>query len=98
MVSVLADDVTGDGLLDLVVSTMSGNVYCIGTHVSYHPAMAWTSHMNGPSGFTVRDGYHGVWVTPASRAFHEVLGRWITVEFEIVDQRDVGPVEVIAAD
>ena len=57
VLQILADDVTGNGELDLIVSTMSGNIYCLGTHVPFHPAMAWTSHMNGPNGFTARDGY-----------------------------------------
>lgn len=34
---VLADDVTGNGMMDLIVSTMNGNIVCLGTDVEYHP-------------------------------------------------------------
>lgn len=44
---VLADDVTGDGFLDLLVSTMSGSVHLFGTDAPYHPANTWTSPGQG---------------------------------------------------
>lgn len=39
--AVLADDVDGSGTLDLVVSTMNGNVYALGTAAPYHPLKTW---------------------------------------------------------
>jgi len=39
--SVLADDLDNDGKMDLVLSTMNGNVYCFHSAASYHPLKAW---------------------------------------------------------
>ena len=39
--AVLADDLDNDGKMDLVLSTMNGNVYCFHTAASYHPLKAW---------------------------------------------------------
>ena len=40
---VLADDLDNNGRLDLLVSTMNGNVYALETSSVYHPMKAWTS-------------------------------------------------------
>ncbi len=42
---VLADDLEGDGKLQLLVSTMNGNVYCFDTGARYHPLRAWTAQV-----------------------------------------------------
>jgi hypothetical protein len=42
---VLADDLDNNGLLDLVVTTMNGNVYGFQTSATYHPLKAWTSQV-----------------------------------------------------
>lgn len=42
---VLADDLNDDGRLDLLVSTMNGNVYMFETGADYHPMKAWTSQV-----------------------------------------------------
>ena len=39
--SVLADDLDNDGRMDLVLSTMNGNLYCFHTGATYHPLKAW---------------------------------------------------------
>lgn len=39
--TVVADDLDNDGKMDLVLSTMNGNVYCFHTAASYHPLKAW---------------------------------------------------------
>lgn len=43
--SVLVDDVDGSGNLDLVVATMNGNVYVLGTEAAYHPLKTWTAQV-----------------------------------------------------
>ena len=43
---VLADDLNGDGKLDLVVTTMNGNVYVFGSPARYHPLKSWTSQVS----------------------------------------------------
>ena len=42
---VLADDLNNDGKMDLVVSTMNGNVYVFGSPARYHPLKSWTSQV-----------------------------------------------------
>lgn len=43
---VLADDMDGNGRLDLILATMNGNVYCFETTASYHPLKAWPSQVS----------------------------------------------------
>ena len=38
---VLADDLTGNGYLDLLVTAKSGNIYCLDTNIPFHPGTAW---------------------------------------------------------
>ena len=38
---ILADDITGNGKMDLLVTTRNGNVYVLGTEMPYHPLLAW---------------------------------------------------------
>ena len=40
---VLADDLDSNGRMDLLVSTMNGNLYALETSAVYHPMKAWTS-------------------------------------------------------
>jgi len=42
---VLVDDLNNDGKMDLVVSTMNGNVYVFGSPAPYHPLKSWTSQV-----------------------------------------------------
>jgi hypothetical protein len=47
---VLADDLDGNGRLDLLVATMNGNVYAFETPAEYHPLKAWTSQVGAAAG------------------------------------------------
>jgi hypothetical protein len=47
--AVLVDDLCGDGNLELLVSTMNGNVYVLQTQARYHPLKTWTAQV-GPAG------------------------------------------------
>lgn len=40
---VLTDDLDNNGRMDLLVSTMNGNIYSLETAAVYHPMKAWTS-------------------------------------------------------
>lgn len=40
---VLADDLDQNGRMDLLVSTMNGNLYALETSAAYHPMKSWTS-------------------------------------------------------
>jgi hypothetical protein len=71
---VLVDDLLGTGQLSLLVSTMSGNVFCFGTSAPYHPLNTWTAQTQHGNGFTARSaGYHGIYVEPHSRVHRDVL-------------------------
>ena len=64
---VLADDITGNGLVDLVVTTMSGSVLVYATETPFHPLKAWTSRTKMLNGVTASEGYVGVFIEPESR-------------------------------
>ncbi len=51
---VLADDLDGNGRLDLLVSTMNGNLYCVQTGAKAHPMKAWTAQGQGLNGFLAK--------------------------------------------
>lgn len=42
---VLADDLDGNGRLDLILATMNGNVYALETPAEFHPLKAWPSQV-----------------------------------------------------
>ena len=132
---ILVEDVTGDGILDLIVGTMNGHVFCIGTETLARAEVQTGEHSNVHArelqasrersmliSMEVRDGvgkflpradrptlssavpfqymghnlgavtrqrWHGIDVTARSRARHAngVFGRWVNIEFDIVDRR-----------
>lgn len=43
---VLADDLDGNGRMDLIVSTMNGNVYCFETPTPFHPLRTWPQQVS----------------------------------------------------
>jgi outer membrane protein assembly factor BamB len=84
---VLADDVLGNDKLDLVVCTMSGNVYLFGTTIDYHPMNALQAQSRTGNGFTLPSGYQGIFVPRATRQLQLVMGRDFSADFTIVDNR-----------
>ncbi|EIE24136.1 integrin alpha N-terminal domain-containing protein [Coccomyxa subellipsoidea C-169] len=84
---VLADDMDGNGRMDLVLATMNGNVYCFETAASYHPLKAWPSQVLEHSGFVARYNWEGVYAVAASRAPRDVRGQTLAVRFQIIDKR-----------
>jgi len=83
---VLADNVDGGDDLDLIVSTMNGNVYCFSTPYPHNPLQAWRSTGQGRNNFASRYNREGVYVLPPSRNFRDEEGKNFWVEFEIVDK------------
>nr|GEX01904.1 protein defective in exine formation 1 [Tanacetum cinerariifolium] len=86
---VLADNVDGGDDLDLIVTTMNGNVFCFSTPSPHHPLKAWRSHNQGRNNIAARVDREGVYVTPSSRAFRDEEGKHFWVEIEIVDKHRV---------
>lgn len=84
---VVVDDVDANGMLDLIVATMSGNVYCIGTETPFTPILASLPAFVSPVPYGPT--YFGVQVSDASRKMMHVTGRHFPVEFEIIDKRRV---------
>lgn len=86
---VLADNVDGGDDLDLIVTTMNGNVFCFSTPSPHHPLKAWRSHNQGRNNVAARVDREGVYVTPSSRTFRDEEGKNFWVEIEIVDKHRV---------
>lgn len=82
---VLADNVDGGDDLDLIVTTMNGNVFCFSTPSPHHPLKAWRSPSQGRNNVANRHGREGIYITHPSRAFRDEEGKNFWVEIEIVD-------------
>jgi hypothetical protein len=91
----LVDDVDGDGKLDILLSTVSGQVILIGTDVPHHPMNAWPSlPKHRFNGFT--HGVLGISIPDSDRRalkHSDMLGSAnLTVTFDIWDnRREVDP-------
>ncbi len=86
----LADDVTGDGMLDIVLGTMNGEVLLLETNVPYHALNAWPSFpKHRLNGFT--HGVTGISVPLSERRLLENAvvkgGNMVKVTFDIWDSR-----------
>jgi hypothetical protein len=86
---VLADDLGGAGRLDLLATTVGGNVYAVATGARFHPAKAWPAQAPGAgaAGCTARWRWEGVWADAASRTPRDVRGAAVAVRFEVLDRR-----------
>ncbi|KAF5841733.1 hypothetical protein DUNSADRAFT_11513 [Dunaliella salina] len=86
---VLADDLDGNGRMDLLVSTMNGNVYAFETPSEYHPLKAWPQQVLGPNGMLARHDLVGVYATASSRMPRDVAGDKLEVQITLIDKRAV---------
>ncbi|KAK7197798.1 intergrin alpha chain protein [Novymonas esmeraldas] len=84
---VLADDVLGNGHMDLVVTTINGGVYVFETSTPYSAMNAWPSKTKGVNGVSASSNYVGVAISPNFRAFRDIQGDTFTIEFTIADAR-----------
>uniref|UniRef100_A0A1D1ZA04 Lambda-carrageenase n=1 Tax=Anthurium amnicola TaxID=1678845 RepID=A0A1D1ZA04_9ARAE len=82
---VLADNVDGGDDLDLIVTTMNGNVFCFSTPSPHHPLKAWRSSNQGRNNFATRYNREGIYISHSSRAFRDEEGKHFWVEMEIID-------------
>merc|ERR1711871_1182924 len=91
----LADDVTGDGYLDIVLGTMNGQVLVLETLVPYHPMNSWSSFpKDRGNGFTL--GATGVSVPLSQRqVFQQVSqvksGNTLSMTIDIWDKNHKNP-------
>ena len=86
---VLADDLTGNGKMDLLLSTMNGNLYCFETQTPYKPLRAWRSQSQGRNVWQQREGFQGV-VIEGQGSRHEsraLSGATFDLDFTIHDYR-----------
>ncbi|KAK1298394.1 hypothetical protein QJS10_CPB14g01718 [Acorus calamus] len=83
---VLADNVDGGDDLDLIVTTMNGNVFCFSTPSPHNALKAWKSSNEGRNNVAYRYNREGIHVTPSSRAFRDEEGKNFWVEMEIIDK------------
>lgn len=83
---VLADNVDGGDDLDLIVTTMNGNVFCFSTPAPHHPLKAWRSPNQGRNNVANRHSREGIYISQSSRAFRDEEGKSFWVEIEIVDK------------
>ncbi|CDY53097.1 BnaCnng24270D [Brassica napus] len=80
---VLADNVDGGDDLDLIVSTMNGNItdFTLGSQIH----QAWRSTDQGMNNKAIRYDREGVFVTHSTRGFRDEEGKNFWAEIEIVD-------------
>jgi len=83
---VLAENIDGGDDLDLVVTTMNGNVFCFSTQSPHHPLKAWRAHNQGRNNVANRFNREGIYISPSSRVFRDEEGKSFWVEIEIVDK------------
>ena len=87
----MADDLDGDGEVELLLATMSGGLYSVRTGAPLaDPAAAVREAVPGGNCFVARPGYQGITADAASRAPRDVRGRDLTVRFAVVDGRPNG--------
>lgn len=84
---VLADDLDGNGRMELVLSTMNGNIYVLETPSDYHPLKTWTAQVMGPNLMLARHDYLGVYASLSSRQPRDVAGEKLQIKVVILDKR-----------
>lgn len=83
---VLADNIDGGDDLDLIVTTMNGNVFCFSTPSPHHPLKAWRTPNQGRNNLAHSHKRQGIHVAQSSRTFRDEEGKNFWVEVEIVDK------------
>lgn len=82
---VLADDITGNGKTDLLVTTIRGGVYVFETDAPFHPLKTWSSKTKGLNGFSAAEQGTGIFITPKYRTPRDIRGDSFFLEFSIAD-------------
>lgn len=82
---VLADDITGNGKMDLLVTTLRGGVLLFETQAEFHPLKRWPSKIKGINDGTASENGVGVFITDAFRQPRDVRGPTFQLEISIQD-------------
>jgi outer membrane protein assembly factor BamB len=83
----LTHDLDGDGLLDIVVATMSGTVFSIETLVRTSPLMSVKSQAPEGVPLVARPNWRGLYaLTTQSRGWRDIFGKRAAFPFTIVDR------------
>lgn len=84
---VLTDDITGNGQMDLLVTTINGGVYVFETLSPYHPLKAWSSKTKGLNGNTAGESQVGVHIVGDYRRARDIRGDRFKLKIQIDDSR-----------
>ena len=89
----LVGDIAGDGMLDILIGTMNGQVLLLQTNVPHHPMNSWSSFpKNRLNGFT--HGQLGISIPALEKRklqYADLIGRQnISIIFDIWDTRYTG--------
>jgi len=86
---VLADDLTGNGRMDLLLSTMNGNLFTFETSTPYSPLRSWRAQAQGRNVFSPRETFMGIAVQTAGGRHTplDIAGVDFPLTFAISDSR-----------
>jgi len=88
--AVQADDIHGTNKLDLVISTVFGNVITMESEAPFHPLNVWNNGELRSRTNAAAHGYsasQGIFVHEVSRQYRDIFGVYVPVTFEIFDNR-----------
>ena len=84
---ILADDLTGNGYIDLLISMAEGHLICLSTGAPLSSsAAAWRSRRDGRNAFAI-GVWQGVRLNEDTKQKHYVSGNTFRFSFEIIDMR-----------
>ncbi len=84
--SVVVDDLTGNGKIDIIVTCSSGHVLCFSTEIPFHPLSAWSTPWSGGVKSSANFGVHGIFAE--NRNTRDAIGSSLPLHFTIVDARN----------
>ncbi|KAF2076386.1 hypothetical protein CYY_002291 [Polysphondylium violaceum] len=91
--TILINDLTGNGYMDLLITGYSKKMFCIGTNIPYSPTKVVNSFNRDRNVFTSypstssKDSV-GIYILPQYRAIHDISGSELVLEFEILGRHD----------
>jgi hypothetical protein len=84
---ILADDLTSNGFVDLLITTSEGHIYCLSTgHALVSTSATWKSRRDGRNSFAT-GVWQGVRINEKTKQRHHVSGNKFAFSFEIIDER-----------